>query len=75
MSIWQTLIFFALAACAVGCLFGIYRSIENLSRAIFAVRTELTKMNTKLQAIEVSESDPSFESAIRDIESLVKRRV
>ncbi len=74
MSIWQTLIFSALAACAIGCLWVIYKAIENLTNGIFALRVELTKMNTKLQAIEVSQTDPSFESAIRDIESLVKPR-
>ena len=74
MTIWQTLILSALAACAIGCLLGIYKAIEKLTSGIFALRAELTKMNTKLQAIEVSQSDPSFESAIRDIENLVKPR-
>lgn len=53
MSTWQITAIFALAACAIGCLLGICKAIERLSESIKFIRTELTKIDSKLEAVEV----------------------
>ncbi len=83
MADWQIIALFVLAGCAIGCLLGIYKAVEQLSRAIFSIRMELTKMNSKLEAVETVnkqqpgkpagktyEPNPSLEKAIRDLENL-----
>ena len=59
MSTWQITVLFALAGCAIGCLLAIRKAIERLSEGIFFIRTELTKINSKLEAVEaVNREDP-----------------
>ncbi len=73
MATWQMIVLFVLAGGGIGCLFGICKAIEKLSNAIFSIRIELTRLNAKLDGVQVTESDHSFEAAIRDIENLVKK--
>ena len=58
MSTWQITVLFAImAGCAIGCLFGIYRAMEKLARALFSIGAELTKMSTKIEKIETVNGD------------------
>ncbi len=74
MAILQIFILVVLGGSAIGCLFGIYRTIGKLSDAVFSVRLELTRLNSKLEKIEVAEPDRFFEAAIRDLEQLAGPR-
>ncbi len=77
MSTWQMIFFLGIAGCALGCLFGIFKSIERLGQGIFAIRAELTKMNTKVEGIEaVNNTGPErpmgeCEPDLADIEAAV----
>jgi hypothetical protein len=81
MLIWQTLVLFTLAACAICCLLGIYRAIEKLAKGILSVGAEITKMNAKLETIEaVNRDDPAkpmdrseSDTALEDIESAISK--
>ena len=85
MSIWQITVLFALSACAICCLLGVYRAIEKLAKGILSVGAEIAKMNAKLESIEAvnrndlkkpmdrSESDTALEeieAAISNFEKL-----
>ena len=82
MSTWQIVPLFAVACCTIGCLVVIYKAIERLSKGVFSIGAELTKINSKLAAIEaVSRDDPqssitqneidaSIEAALRNLEKL-----
>jgi hypothetical protein len=59
MSIWVILILLALASCMIGCLFGIFKATERLANGIFSIRTELVKMNAKLERIEAVSGEDS----------------
>ncbi len=74
MATWQMIVFMALAGSMIACLFGICKAIEKLSNGIASIRLELTRMNTKLERIEIDESDHSFQAAIRHIENLAQPR-
>ncbi len=77
MSTWQTIILLGMAGCALGCLFGIFKSIERLGEGIFGIRTELTKMNAKVESIEAAnkagpeEPTDKDEPDLADIEAAV----
>ncbi len=62
MSIWLILILLAMAGCMIGCLYGIFRATEGLANGIFSVRTELVKMNAKLDRIEAVSGEDSQRS-------------
>ncbi len=62
MSIWQIAVLFALAGCAIGCLLAVYKAIEKLARNISLISSELTKMNSKLTAIEAVNRDSPKET-------------
>lgn len=76
MTPFQTAVLFGLTAGAIACLLGIYRAVQRLSEALFLIRTELTRINSKLERIEVVDTnasskpfasydaDPVFEAAI-----------
>ena len=74
MSIWQVIVIFSMAGCAIGCLLGIYRAICKLTKAVSSIGTELTKINSKLERIEaVNGEDTSLqamEAAISSFEKL-----
>jgi hypothetical protein len=79
MFTWQIIVSFVLAAGAIGCLLGICSAVKRLSEAVFFVRTELTKINSKLEAVEVAgrrdinepdESLEAIETAISNFEKL-----
>lgn len=82
MSTLQITVFISLAGCAIGCLLGICKAIERLSKGIFSIGAELTKLNAKLESIEtVNSDDPkrsisktdlvaSIDGALRALEKL-----
>lgn len=78
MFTWQMIASFVLAVCAIGCLLGICSAIKRLSEGVFFIRTELTKINSKLESVEVAnsrnlnESDESFEAIEAAISSFEK---
>ncbi len=57
MYTWQITISVVLAVGAIGCLLGICKAIQRLTEAIFFIRMELTKINSKLDAVEVGNRD------------------
>ena len=59
MYTWQIIVLFALTACAIVCLLAIRKAVERLTEAIFFVRTELTRINAKLVAVEAVNKDDS----------------
>ena len=85
MLTWQITLLFVMAGCAICCLLGICIAIDKLARGIFSIGAEITKMNAKLESIEVvnrddpkkpmdqSEPDTSLEdleAAISNLEKL-----
>jgi hypothetical protein len=74
MSIWQVIVLFAMAGCAIGCLLIIYKAIWKLTKAVSSIGSELTKINSKLERIEaVNGEDTSLqamEAAISNFEKL-----
>jgi hypothetical protein len=78
MQTWLIVVLLAMTGGAIACLFGICKAIEKLTQGVFFIRTELTKLNAKLEGAEVAkkaespkptgqyESDPFFEAAIDD---------
>ena len=78
MQTWLIVALLAIAGGAIACLFGICKAIEKLTEGVFFIRTELTKLNAKLEGAEVAkkenspkpsgqyEPDPFFEAAIDD---------
>jgi len=57
MLTWQIAVLLVLAGCAVGCLLGIFKAIQRLSEGVFFIRTELTKLNSKLETVEAVNRD------------------
>jgi len=57
MVTWQAIVLFALAGCAIGCLLALRKAVERLSEGVFFIRTELTKLNSKLDAVEAVNRD------------------
>jgi hypothetical protein len=82
MATWQMIILLAITGCTIGCLIGIYKAVERMSKAVFTVGAELKKMNAKLERIEaVSKDDAarpvtaygvddSIEAALRNLDKL-----
>jgi hypothetical protein len=74
MSTWQIVVIFAMAGCAIGCLVGICRAIDKLTKAVFSLRTELTKIDAKLESIEPVKGDDAeleaIEAAVSGFEKL-----
>jgi len=74
MSTWQIAVLFAMAGCAIGCLLGICRAVEKLVKSIFSLRTELTRMNAKLESVETIKGDDAeleaIEAAVSGFEKL-----
>jgi hypothetical protein len=52
MFTWQIGVLFVMAAGTIGCLLGILRSIQKLTKSMFSIGAELTKINSKLESIE-----------------------
>ena len=79
MAIWQMIVLFAMAGCAIGCLLGICLAVLKLAKGVTIVSTELTKLNAKLESIEVVNRDdarsPAEQSAVdplfADLESAI----
>ncbi len=77
MSTWQIIVFLGTAGCAIGCLFGIFKSIEKIGQGVFGIRAELTKINAKMEGIEVvNNTGPEkpmdqYEPSLADIEAAI----
>ena len=82
MLTWQAIVFSVLAGCAIGCLLAVRKAVERLSEGVFFIRTELTKLNSKLEAVQtinkdevnraVEEPDTSLEAIEAAISSFEK---
>ena len=53
---WQIVVVFVMAACAIGCLWGIYGAVKKLATSMVSIGAELTKMNEKLEIVEVRDN-------------------
>ena len=79
MSTWQIAVLFAMAGCAIGCLLGICRAIEKLTKVFFSIGTELTNLNAKIEKIEAVNRDDyqksmdhnDLDSSLEDIEAAI----
>ena len=60
MTTFQISVLFGLTAGAVACFLGIYRAVQRLSEVLFLIRNELTKINSKLERVEIVDTNASL---------------